>query len=434
MILELRIKNFLSFREEQILSFEASTDKDYESQYCIEVKEGVKLLKLGIIYGANASGKTNVLKALDFIRDFIINQKKDKSVQTGHIPFLFDEKSEHDSGEFLLSFYINKIKYIYTLVIDKRIVHHEKLVYYPSIQPAIFFERNFDTTKEKSIVTFGKTINLSISDKKVIEGLTINNSSVFSAFAKANVEKSAFDEIYNWFKDNFMKIVRPNTDLFGWTSSRVEKNEKCKDFVLEVLQKADFNISSIQIKEEEIAIDNELESKILDSNLPTELKEQVIQKGILKAKDISFIHKTELIEKTLPRFLESNGTIRYYGLGGILNKLLSNNSFLLIDELENSLHYELVSHFIKSFLLNSENSQLLFTTHDINLLNEDFLRRDSVWFVNKNKFGASEIYSLLDFKLHKNLSPFNAYKVGKLGAKPEFGDMILSKHDKNKQE
>lgn len=80
--------------------------------------------------------------------------------------------------------------------------------------------------------------------------------------------------------------------------------------------------------------------------------------------------------------------------------------------------------------MNSNNSQLLFSTHDINLLNEDFLRRDTVWFADKNEFGASELYSLLDFKLHKNLSAYNAYKIGKLGAKPELGELIISKHGK----
>ena len=82
--------------------------------------------------------------------------------------------------------------------------------------------------------------------------------------------------------------------------------------------------------------------------------------------------------------------------------------------------------------MNSTNSQLLFSTHDINLLNEDFLRRDTVWFVDKNIFGASELNSLLDFKLHKNLSPYNAYRIGKLGAKPELGEIIIKQNDKKK--
>ena len=430
MILEFRVENYLSFREEQILSFEPSSDKEYESQYCVEVKEGVKVLKLGLVYGANASGKTNLLKSLEFLRRFILQQKKDKTEPTGSIPFQFDELYSNKPSSFELTFFLNQIKYVYSVVLNEKRVLKENLIYYPGIQPAVFFDRWYDKEKEKSIIKFGGTIDLKSSDKKLIEGLTISNSSVFSAFSKANVEKSALDEVFNWFKEDFMQMIQPKTDLFGWTSSRLEKENLCKDFVLEVLQKADFNISEIDIKEEEIPIDEELESRISGLDMPEQLKEEILQKKMLKAKDISFQHTTKLMKKNLHRKLESNGTIRFYGLGGVLNKLLSPNTFLCIDEIENSLHYDLVAHFIKTFLMNSNNSQLLFSTHDINLLNEDFLRRDTVWFADKNEFGASELYSLLDFKLHKNLSAYNAYKVGKLGAKPKLGEILISDYGK----
>ncbi|MBI9035718.1 MAG: ATP-binding protein [Bacteroidales bacterium] len=430
MILEFKVENYLSFREEQILSFEPSADKEYESQYCVQVKEGVKVLKLGLIYGANASGKTNLLKSLEFLRKFVLRQKRDKTEPTGIIPFQFDNSYAEKPSRFELTFYLNQIKYVYSVIIDEKRVIEENLIYYPGTQPALFFDRRFDKKKEKSVIKYGGTIDLKAYDKKLIEGLTISNSSVFSAFSKANTEKSIFDNVFNWFSEDFMQMIQPQTDLFGWTSSRLEKDDLCKDFVLEVLQKADFNISAIDIDEEEIPIDEELESKISSINMPEHLKEEILQKKMLKAKDISFQHTTKLMEKNLPRRLESNGTIRFYGLGGVLNKLLSSNTFLCIDEIENSLHYDLVAHFVKTFLMNSSNSQLLFSTHDINLLNEDFLRRDTVWFADKNEFGASELYSLLDFKLHKNLSAYNAYKIGKLGAKPELGELIISKHGK----
>jgi hypothetical protein len=430
MILEFKVENYLSFREEQTLSFEPSADKEYESQYCVQVKEGVKVLKLGLIYGANASGKTNLLKSLDFLRKFVLRQKRDKTEPTGIIPFQFDNSYTEKPSRFELAFYLNQIKYVYSVIIDEKRVIEESLIYYPGTQPALFFDRRFDKEKEKSVIKYGGTIDLKASDKKLIEGLTISNSSVFSAFSKANTEKSIFDSVFNWFSEDFMQMIQPQTDLFGWTSSRLEKDDLCKDFVLEVLQKADFNISAIDIDEEEIPIDEELESKISSMDMPEHLKDEILQKKMLKAKDISFQHTTKLMEKNLPRKLESNGTIRFYGLGGVLNKLLSSNTFLCIDEIENSLHYDLVAHFVKTFLMNSSNSQLLFSTHDINLLNEDFLRRDTVWFADKNEFGASELYSLLDFKLHKNLSAYNAYKIGKLGAKPELGELIISKHGK----
>jgi len=432
MILEFKIENFLSFREEQVLSFEPSSSKEYASQYFAEVKKGVKVLKLGLLYGANASGKTNLLKALDFLRDFVLQQKKDKTESTGISTFQFDDTYNSKPSKFYLSFYLHEVKYVYNLILDNKKVIEENLIYYPGIQPATFFERTYDSIKEKSTIKFGGTIDLSLSDKKLIEGLTISNSSVFSAFGKTNIKKSLFDDVYNWFKESFMQMIHPRTDLFSWTSSRIEQDDLCKDFVLDVLQKADFNISAIDINEDEIPIDETLETKISSMNIPDTVKNEILQKRTLQTKDILFQHKTTLMEKELPRHLESNGTMRYYGLGGVLNKLLSSHSFLCIDEIENSLHYDLVAHFIKTFLMNSTNSQLLFSTHDINLLNEDFLRRDTVWFVEKNEYGASELDSLIDFKLHKNLSPYNAYKIGKLGAKPELGEIILKQYGTEK--
>ena len=433
MILEFKVENYLSFREEQILSFEPSSDKEYESQYCVQVKPGVKVLKLGLIYGANASGKTNLLLALEFLRKFILNQKKDKTEPTGTIPFQFDDSYSSKPSRFELSFYLNTIKYVYAVVLNEKRVIEENLIYYPGTQPALFFERWFDVEKAKSIIKFGGTVDLKSSEKKLIEGLTISNSSVFSAFSKANVEKSIFDDVFNWFSEDFMKMINPKTDLFGWTSARLEKDNLCKSFVLEVLQQADFNISAIDIDEQEIPVDDEIESKIASMDLPEHFKDEILHKKMLKTKDISFQHSTTLMEKNLPRNLESNGTIRFYGLGGVLNRLLSSNTFLCIDEIENSLHYDLVAHFVKIFLMNSTNSQILFSTHDINLLNEDFLRRDTVWFTEKNEFGATELYSLLDFKLHKNLSAYNAYKIGKLGAKPRLGEIIISGNGKEIQ-
>ena len=110
----------------------------------------------------------------------------------------------------------------------------------------------------------------------------------------------------------------------------------------------------------------------------------------------------------------------------ILRKLLQQNSIVIIDEVETSLHYELLSYFIKVFLANSEkNSQLIMTTHDINLLNEDFIRRDSVWFTDKDRDGETHLTRLSSMGLHKNLSPYNAYKQGKLVKLPFLGSVFL---------
>ncbi len=128
MILEFRVENFLSFRDEQMISFEPSADKEFESLYCAEVREGVKVLKLGILYGANASGKTNLLRSFDFVRKFVLEQKKDKTETTGIIKFQFDNENLLKPVKFQLSFYLNQVKYVYQMVLEDKILLNESLL------------------------------------------------------------------------------------------------------------------------------------------------------------------------------------------------------------------------------------------------------------------------------------------------------------------
>ena len=119
--------------------------------------------------------------------------------------------------------------------------------------------------------------------------------------------------------------------------------------------------------------------------------------------------------------------MRFMGLAVILNYLLKSNRFVPIDEVETSIHYELLSYFLKVFLANSHGtSQMLLTTHDINLLNEDFIRRDTIWFTDKDELGETKLLRLSSLGLHKNLSPYNAYKQGKLVKLPFLGSQYLN--------
>ena len=141
MILEFKIKNFLSFKDEVTFSFEATKDKTLEDYHVVKVAEGVRLLKLGIVYGANASGKTNLLNAFDFLRDFWFNVADSKEDETGVVPFLLDPEKPLQPSSFKLSFYVGSTKYVYSLEITEKQVLLEKLEYYPGVQPAVVFER-----------------------------------------------------------------------------------------------------------------------------------------------------------------------------------------------------------------------------------------------------------------------------------------------------
>lgn len=428
MIAEFRIKNFLSIKTEQCLSFEATIDSLMESEYCIEVKEGIRLLKTAIIYGANASGKSNILFGLSFFRDLMVDVPKDKTEEIDFTAFLLDKTSRNEKTEFSMAFYLDRERFVLTVVLDRNKIFSESLVYYPGVQPAKLYTRSYNEQTDSTDIEFGTKLGLSKKGQLVIIGNTINNCSVLAAFGKSNVESSRLNIIYDFFAKHTPNILGPGVSVSGYIKKHLDKDKdnNLKTFLIELLKASDFNISGLELKEDEEIITPEMEKMIFASPIPEEAKQQMVQKGKISSLEIMFKHKTDNGEFELSEELESSGTIRFMGMAIILRELLQENKIVSIDEIESSLHYELLSYFLKVFLANSDkNSQLIMTTHDINLLNEDFIRRDSVWFTDKDSCGETQLTRLSSLGLHKNLSPYNAYKQGKLVKLPFFGSIYL---------
>ena len=426
MIIEFKVKNFLSIKEEQTLSFEATADKTLE-EYFVVNKPKHRLLKMALIFGPNASGKTNILIALDFLRNFILTRPVDKTIGTTHIPFLLDEKSKNEQGVFDLSFYAGEMLYEYHLEINNSFINNEKLTYYPSIRPAVIFNRTFDREKDLTQIEFGSLVALKAAEKTLIRGNTIRNMSVFAAYAKLNIEFPELDGAYKYFLNKIPQVVTPKSNLRNWTSEKVEQSNETKTFVLNLLNNADFNISNINIETKESTINDDVRRNLLSTNLTESVKEKLRTEEVIKIKTLSFSHRTEHDKEVeFPAELESAGTNRFFGLGGVLHDALRNDKCLLIDEIDSSLHPDLVIHLINTFLVNSKEAQLVCTTHDLTILSEqDNLRKDVIWFTNKDGEGATELYSMADFKHRKELSFINAYKAGKFGAKPNLGSVFL---------
>lgn len=419
MIQEFSVKNFLSFKDKQTISFEATSSKAYDEYYCVEVKPGMRLLKLGIIFGPNASGKTNLLKAMNFLVSIMRTPKEDKTKGISVTPFLFDDESKNAPTEFELSFYIDGTRYIYELKLNKKEVLFERLTFYPSVQPALFFQRQKGSDTEKVQINFGTKVKINSMDRRILEGNTIGNTTVLASYSKSNIDSRDFEKVFDWIRTSFPPIVEPESDLFMYTSEKIEESKTCKSFIIELMHQADLNISDIYINDEEVEIDAEMKEKIEKFPLPEEQKNKILEEGKITFKDLQFTHIINQLSYNLERRYESRGTMRYYGLGGILDKLISESSVMIIDELDNSLHFELLMNFLKLFLLQSSRSQLIFSTHNLTIMKEDFIRNDSVWFTDKTDAGFTELYSASDFKFHKNISLYNAYRSGKLGAIPD---------------
>ena len=189
-----------------------------------------------------------------------------------------------------------------------------------------------------------------------------------------------------------------------------------KKFILHFLKASDFNISDFSIHEEEEIITPEMELMIKNvPGMPQTAKEELLRKGTMQSDEMYFVHHTSHGDKELNEELESRGTKRYLGLATVLFDLLVRGGILPIDEIETSIHYELLSYFIKVFLVNSKRGgQLILSTHDINLLDEDYIRRDVIWFTDKNDGGETQLIRLSTLGLHKTLSVYNAYRQEKL--------------------
>lgn len=436
MIEEFSVSNFLSINTKQTLSFRANNrERKYHELSTFQIGKNTNLLKFMVLYGPNASGKTNILNALAFLQTIVTDtDKKDKDDKTGFIPFLFDKKTSFSPGEFNLIFYVNLNKFEYRIKLDRNIIISENLFEYNKKKKNEIFSRNFDFSARNTQLSFSDSIDLSEEERLFLKANTLSNTSVIAAYNTTNVSSDLLKGIYEFFDSKMLPMITPTTDLIDWTGERIIKEDSCKGFLIDFLKQADFNVGNIDVKEENYKIGPKDIEKLIKLGAPAEVIDQAKAEKSIKIKNFNLIHNTSLGETPLKFELESRGTTRYFGLGGVLEKMLSNNHFLFVDELESSLHPDLVSHFIKTFLMNTNQSQLLITTHNLSLLETEFLRRDMVWFCEKDKMGQSEYYCATDFNLHHNISLAKFYKTGKLGAIPNLGSILIDRGNQEKHD
>jgi len=422
MIHSLSIKNFLSFKDEVKISFEATRDTHLEDAHIVTIADGVRLNKLGIVYGYNASGKSNLLQAFHFLRDFWFTTVDDKDENIDVIPFMLDDNSRNNPSEFTLYFYHESIKYSYHLSLKGNTVLHEKLDFYPGVQPAKIFERTFKDGI--SVINFGNKIKVSSIAKEEINLKCLKNISVLAAYNQVNVSIDELNSASLWMKERVMQSIEPSTYLKDYTASLVNDNTEAKKYVLDYLQRADFNIVDIESKEFDRDIPDELISMAKASGMPKKELERLEKEKTIKMLDTNFHHSVIINNKEEKRPLDidwqSDGTKRIFGLSGAIFRTLQQDAFLTIDEIESKLHPRLIEYVIEQFLRKSKQSQLLVATHYDNLIDEDdLLRKDNFWFTEKGEDGGTKLYPLSNFKgLGRISSLQKAYKYGKFGAVP----------------
>ena len=415
MIQDFYVTNFMSIKERQGISFVANNkirneDKDY---LVIPVDDNLKLLKIGLMYGYNASGKSNMLYALESLRHLVLSYPENKDSIINDRQFALG--GENEPTCFELTYLTDSERYIYSLEISSDKILQEDLKIYPIRgKKSLVFFREYNLEENISKISFGKVCGFKIAEKNALVANTLNNATLFSAYLKTNVHSEIISDALSFFKSGFMDPVVPGTDMVQWSLDRIEKNDLSKEIMLTLLKKANLQISDMKIIRKPVP--NDLVEAMKQRGIPDDIIDDV---KVQNTRTLLFTHHTDHGDFNIEAGYESRGTIRYFGLSGILGTLVRKTAFICIDEIESALHSELIDYFLQLFLANSRNSQILATTHNINLMDLDYLRHDDYWFCEKNDDGASEYYSLQDFGIHKDLKISNLYKVGKLGAVPD---------------
>ncbi len=425
MIQELKVKNFLSFKNEVTISFEATKDKKFEDYQVVEVAPNVRLLRLAIVYGANASGKSNLINAFEFLNRFWEKTPNNREVPTGVIPFLLDKHTPEEPSQLSLTFYIGATKYLYALELTNEKVISERLSIYPGSQPALIFDRSY--SHGISEINFNQNrVKISQIANEEIAVKCLPNMSVFSAYKQVNVSLPEMEAVITWMKNQYLSAIQPGMILRNFSEELLSKDKSVKEYILDFLHKADFNIADINSEVVDKKVPAELLNMLVkDNDITIEERERLKREKTLKRTQTTFVHKVTNSKGdeeyfSLPKNLQSEGTLRTFGLAGVINHIVKNEAFVPIDEIESSLHPKLIEFFIENFFKQKGQSQLLLTTHYDGLLEEDdLLRNDSIWFTNKGDDGSTELYSLSDFKgLNRITSLQKAYKYGKFGATP----------------
>lgn len=396
MLLEFCVKNFLSIKDDLKLSFVATTLKESlsEPNDVIRISDmGLALVRSAVIYGANASGKTNVLKAIAFYKSFIMNSFKNgqagESIDVEN--FRLNASAVQEPTTMEATFTVGEYLYRYGFEVGEKAVHAEWL--YRRMNRKRSKEVEIFYREETGVVVHAKSpLMQDLVNRKMVR----DNALLLSTAAQFN-ETTAVD-ILHWLSDT--QVLFCSEDDKMWLQAiRHLDDEKMRERIVRFAKYADLGIENI----------TKIGNRIVSSH------RQYDDEG-KETNDVAFSFSGN----------ESEGTIKYFSLAYPIIDALDNGKRLVVDELDSKLHPLLVRKIVTLFNsaeTNPKGAQLLFTTHDTFLLSAGLFRRDQVWFTQKDNFGATEAYSLAEYKV-RGSSPFERdYLQGKFGATPIIGDM-----------
>lgn len=434
MIIDFSFSNFRSIKDEQFFSMEAESSKSkldniFEVTLAdeTELREAskLKLVKSSVVYGANASGKTNFIRAFSALKYLVTKSdtfKVDKKIVC-YEPFELEEGYEIKPTKFQVTFIADDLlKYIYEIEYGEKEIYSEKLICYPKGQPASLFKRIVGNSEFHQIEP-GISLKNKPNRKQIFK-----NQLYLSKFG-SDEPNEQLTRIYKYFDELEIWNALDKTRINRLTKNISEEISKSEDLKFALRLSKLMKIADTKIEKVFTVEQTEGEFKFSD-DLPEEIKEKFIEQNKFRpfathpffrsgqavgTKDFDLIRK------------ESTGTNVLFALGGIILKKLETGGIIVFDELDNSLHPKLCKFLIRLFnnpVSNPKNAQLIFATHEVTLLDRDIFRKDQIWFTEKNKFGQTELFSAQDVEGLRDDTNFEIwYRTGKFGGNPNIKEV-----------
>ncbi len=419
MLIEFTVGNYRSFKDPVTFSMVAAdlkeSNQSVDTDNVFQVNDQLKLLKSAAIYGANASGKSNLGLAIIFMREFMINSSRETQT-TDKIPvepFSLSIETENKPSFFEIVIIIDEKQYRYGFEVTPERVIAEWLFHVPTKRESQLFNR------DKDKISMTKILKADGIDKK-----TRHNSLFLSVAAQFNV--AIAEKIIQEFYQSLNIISGLNDEkLYEYTINCLVSNIH-KQEIINFIQKLDFNINSLEIK-----TFNKKDIQFPE-NIPENFKIFFLSNSADGMIFIQTLHdkfdaqgniiSQELFDITKQ---ESQGTQKVFALSGFLIEVLKNGETMIVDEFDDRLHPLISKAIIQLFNspeTNPNNAQIIFMTHDTNLLDAKLFRRDQIWFTEKNRYGATDLYSLAEYKVKNDASFESDYIKGRYGAIPFIGN------------
>ena len=404
------IKNYRSYRDRTELSFVASNKeggkkKDLPPVWYKEIN-GKRILRLLLCVGLNGTGKSKMFSALNYLRMIATAKPQKPSDKLEYRPFLLDNHSSTIPTELTLTYYIEDVCFSYNIKISSECIEEEELKLVQSRSSRVFY-RFHNKELDKVVINYGNACDLSKSDQHDLEVNTLANASVLSTFGALNLESQILTKNFDYFENHISMVHKSDKSLADkLQTGDVDKDRALKKLLLRLLNDVGTNICDYVIEEASLNI-SELKANGAPDIVINAMMEQY-PSGIITHKNLRFIHSTIDGENGLDFELESLGTKNIIRLLVVLYDVILGEKSTCIDEIEYGIHTKALAFILKMYLTIAENCQLIVATHDLSLLNADFLRRDAVRLFEKDEYGSTNVRRR-DY-LHNTISFYKTYE------------------------